>query len=136
MNPIAEHADRVLRAHPGAAMHLVSLLAEVRRAVDPTLCCSGLRRILEESPHRFHVLNAWDARWPERRASTESDRRAWVVATDPPASRPATRNPRLRESIRWVGRTLDRRSGSEMSRWEELVLREEATRQALDRAAA
>jgi len=149
MNPIAACAAAVLESHPHPALRLAELLAPVADRVDRTLTSGRLRSALDEHPDRFKLLDPWRGPWrsdpsgggapddPERQRDPLGD--VWVVLLTEPTAPPAgAKAPAatLRESVRWLARTVDPRSGVDVSRWYAIALTERATRQAVARRAA
>ncbi|MEM7417628.1 MAG: hypothetical protein AAF389_19225 [Gemmatimonadota bacterium] len=135
MKTIADHAERTLLRHANAAMRIDRLRAALAERIDHTLTSHRLRAVLEDDPDRFRIVDAWNARWPEVRA-TDDHPHAWVVALDRPERIETSGATRLKESVRWVGRSVDGRARLEAGRWWEIVAAEEPTRQALASPAA
>jgi hypothetical protein len=140
VNQIALCAEDALRANAHPALKLSELVELIAPRVDRGLDPGRLRAILEEHPERFRVLEPWSGRW---RADTvprgpRQTGEAWVVIVtdpgDPPDAPGAALN--LRESVRWLSRGVDARSGIEVSRWYAIVLAERAVREAVARRAA
>jgi hypothetical protein len=139
MNPIATCAEEVLRAHAHPALKISELVELVAQRVDRGLDARRLRTILEEHPDRFRVLEPWAGPWRHSSARAGAQQQeAWVVAIseprDPPDSPRAAL--KLRESVRWLARSVDPRSSSEVSHWYAIALAERAARQAVVRRAA
>ncbi len=140
VNPIASCAEDALRAHQHPALRLSELVDLVAERIDRGLDAARLRVLLEEHPERFRVLDPWCGPWrlptQERGLARPGD--AWVVIVtdpgDPPDTSPTAL--RLRESVRWLGRGVDPRSPTEVSRWYAIVLAERAAREAVARRAA
>ncbi len=149
MHPTAVCAARILEEHPHPALRLAELLPGVAERVDRTLTAERLRNVLAEHPDRFKLLDPWRGPWrtgpsgtgapddPERLADPFGD--VWVVLLGEPASaRPDPRAPTvtLRESVRWLARSVDPCSAVDVSRWYAIVLTERASREAVARRAA
>lgn len=140
MNPIAQAAEATLHSHPHAALKLPELLELLTERVDRGLTISRLRTLLEGQPERFRILESWRGRWRPHVVGEwdNRDQHAWVVsltASDalPDASRESLR---LRESVRWLARSIDGRSRMDVSRWYAIVLSERSARKAVARRAA
>jgi hypothetical protein len=139
MNTIAECADTTLRAHPHPALRLSELNALIAPKVDRSMTPRRLRSVLEAHPERFRLLNSWDEPWRSPSPDSGSVGDAWVVSVDLPdglaldAPRAVLR---LRESVRWIARSVDGRSRVEVSRWYAIALSERAAREAVARRAA
>ncbi len=140
MNPIANCAENALCAHPHPALRLSELVDLVRERVDRGLDAARLRVVLEEHPERFRVLDPWCGPWRLRaqEGGLTLPGEAWVVIITDPGDPPDTPRTalRLRESVRWLGRGVDPRSSTEVSRWYAIVLAERAAREAVARRAA
>lgn len=144
MNPIAAFAESTLRRHAHPALRLRELVDLVAERVDRSLDGGRLRAILEEYPDRFRLLDPWRGPWrtttPRGRNEPEPEPQidVWVVAItepeNPPRGAPAAL--KLRESVRWLGRGIDPRSRSDVSRWYAIALAERAVREAVARRAA
>jgi hypothetical protein len=155
MDALARAAEEILTAHPHPALRLGELLDLVAERMDRGLRHDRLRCALEAEPTRFRLIESWRTRWPTlaREAGAPGD--AWVVATaaegrDAPAprgaratgaARPAegrgeNASRMLRESVRWIGRSVDGRSTLEVGRWYAIALAEREARRALARRAA
>ncbi len=139
MNEIARSAEVALQTNPHPALRLSELLEILIAQIDRTLTPARLRMILQDYPDHFRILESWCGRWKlapggETGQSAESDgsTHAWVVAVADPETPPdAPRSVlRLRESVRWIGRTLDGRSRLDVSRWHAIALSERAARKA------
>lgn len=142
MNPIVSCAEAVLRRHAHPALRLSELVELVGEQVDRALDAVRLRAVLEEHPDRFRILDPWRGPWRtvwSVPAAQREPREAWVVVVTDPATDPAEdRSPvlRLRESVRWLGRGIDPRSPTDVSRWYAIALSERETRRAVARRAA
>ena len=137
MNIIALRAEAALHAHPNPALRLAELLDLIAHDVDRSLTPERLRAILEDHPDRFRILDSWSRRWSGRAPDSGADS-AWVVAIADPGRPPdgprsATR---LRESVRWLARSVDHRSQLEVSRWYAIAIAEREARVVLERKAA
>ena len=134
MIEIAVRAADALHTHPHPALRLTELL-ELLADVDRGLTAERLRLILDGYPEEFRIVASWHGRWS---AGSGPDTAPWVVAVSPPPEAPETDRPvlRLRESVRWLGRTVDDRSRVDLSRWYAIVLSERASRRALARRVA
>jgi hypothetical protein len=137
MNTIALRAEAALHAHPNPALRLAELLALIAHDVDRSLTSERFRAILEDHPDRFRILDSWSRRWTVR-ASGAGEGSAWVVAIADPGRPPdGPRSAvRLRESVRWLARSVDRRSHLEVSRWYAIAMAEREARPILEREAA
>ena len=140
MNPIASCAENALRAHPHPALRLSELVDLVAERIDRGLDAARLRVLLEAHPERFRVLDPWCGPWRHRtqEGGLTLPGEAWVVIITDPGDPPDTPRTalRLRESVRWLGRGVDPRSSTEVSRWYAIVLAERAAREAVVRRAA
>lgn len=156
MDALAHAAEEILTTHPHPALRLGELLALVADRVDRGLRADRLRCALEAEPTRFRIIESWRIRWPTlaREGSPQGD--AWVVAiahagkTDDEGrhATPIREGGRrthereenaarmLRESVRWIGRSVDGRSTLEVGRWYAIALAEREARRALARRAA
>lgn len=145
MDRIAQAAEDVLLGHPHPALRLAELLEVLTKHVDRTLNEERLRRSLEGHPGRFRILEAWRRRWPTVASETDStdrqgralpdQRGAWVIAVDG-APEPPDRNAsgiRLRESVRWLGRSVDDRSRLAVGRWYAIAVAERDARRVIAR---
>jgi hypothetical protein len=141
MNPIAAFAESTLRHHAHPALRLRELVDLVAERMDRSLDGARLRAILETYPDRFRLLDPWRGPWrtiaPEP-AAPEARIDVWVVAIGEPGGPPhgAPAALKLRESVRWLGRGVDPRSRSDVSRWYAIALAERAVREAVVRRAA
>lgn len=142
MNPIASRAETILRQHPHPALRLSELVELVAEQVDRALDGQRLRAILEEHPERFRILDPWRGPWRTVwtvPGAQREPREAWVVVVTDPAADPAEHRSttlKLRESVRWLGRGIDPRSPTAVSRWYAIALSERETRRAVARRAA
>lgn len=142
MEPVARCAERALRRHVHPALRLAELVELVAERVDRSLDVHRLRAVLESHPDRFRLLDPWRGPWSTARpdsdvASTAGD--VWVVAITDPEDPPDGAGPnmiKLRESVRWLGRGIDPRSSTEVSRWYAIALAERKAREAVARRAA
>ncbi len=135
MNPIATYAENTLRHHAHPALRLRELVELIAARVDRSLDCARLRAILEGYPDRFRILDPWRGPW---RMEAEPRTDVWVVAISEPEGCPhgAPSALKLRESVRWLGRGIDPRSRTDVSRWYAIALAERAVREAVARRAA
>lgn len=149
MNPIATYAATVLEHHPSPALRLTELREPVADRVDRNLTIARLRAALAEHPDRFKLLDPWQGPWrsgaagagapddPARMRDPEGD--VWVVLLSEPhagaVALPSTALT-LRESVRWLARSVDPRSSVDVSRWYAIALTERASRRAVARRAA
>lgn len=131
MNPLADYAQEAVLAHPGAALRLSDLLGAVAVRADYSLTLRRLRTVLADHPERFRIVDSWDARWPEVCDPERTEGRAWIVSIDDGERLLSTRAGRLRESVRWLSRSIDTRSAADLGRWEEIAVEEADLRQAL-----
>lgn len=146
MNPIAVRAEHALGQHAHSALRLSELVELIGEGIDRALDAHRLRAILEGHPDRFRILDPWRGPWRTLEAPEGGPKGAgaprldvWVVGIDYPIDRPdAPRgaSQKLRESVRWLGRGIDPRSPSEVSRWYGIALAERAVRVAVARPAA
>lgn len=140
MQAILQHAEEVLRQHPAPAMELGELhsrLRELRPTCTPV--CATLRGILENSPHRFRVVDPWCGPWLHCREEDRPDTDGVVViAIGGVCSEgdPSPGSALLRESLRWIARGIDLRSQGGVARLYALILAEDAARSRLRRKAA
>ena len=141
MDPIATCAERTLRRSPHPALKMSELLESVAELVDRTLDAGRLRAILEAHPDRFRILEPCYGSWhgPERSmVARERLVDAWIVSVADPDGPPDGAGPAaatLRESVRWLARSVDARSRMEVDRWNALALAERASRETVSRAA-
>ena len=142
VNPIASCAEAILRRHAHPALRLSELVELVAEQVDRALDAPRLRAILEEHPERFRILDPWRGPWRSVWSvpgAQREPREAWVVVVTDPAVDPAERDStvlRLRESVRWLGRGVDPRSPTAVSRWYAIALTERETRRVVARRVA
>jgi hypothetical protein len=141
MNAIAAAAEQVLRAHPHPALRLVELVELLAERVDRSLDASKLRSALEGHPDRFRILDPWRGPW--RAAGYEADgqppdRDVWVVSVEDPGPPPIDPGPalKLRESVRWLARSVDPRSAGDVIRWHVIAISEREMRETLTKRAA
>lgn len=140
MQAILHHAEEVLRQHPAPAMELEELhdrLRELRPTCTPV--CDSLRRILEDNPHRFRVVDPWRGPWIHGHDRDRPDTDGVVViAIDGVCSEgdPSPGSALLRESVRWIARGTDLQSTGGVARLYALILAEDAARLGLRRRAA
>ena len=140
MDAITIQAEEVLRQHPAPAMALIELqrrLHERRPGLAPS--CDSLRVLMENSPHRFRVLDPWRRPWSERHDERHTEAADVLVMTITIGAsndgRLAT-DARLRESVRWIARGVDLRSPRSLARLYALLLAERSTRPRLSVRAA
>ena len=140
MNPISSLAEAVLGRHPFPALRLSELLELVAERVDRALDARRLRAVLEEHPERFRVFDPWRGPWRSVvAAGSGGNTDPWVVLVSETAVEPDVDGRTaltLRESVRWLGRTIDARSATDVGRWYAIVLSERASRRAVTRRAA
>jgi len=142
MDPIATCAERMLRRSPHPALKMSELLESVAEVVDRTLDAGRLRAILEAHPERFRILEPWNRAWrtPDGAAlAREGTVDAWVVSVTDPDGPPDDAGPMattLRESVRWLARSVDTRSRSEVDRWYAIAIAERTARGVVERKAA
>jgi hypothetical protein len=140
MNLIAERAAAALRQHPHPALRLDELLTLVADRLDRNLTRERLRAILEDHPGEFRIIGASVGTWDTSPECDAMTRRCgpWVlsIAPEPGGTEPPHPVPALRESVRWVGRTIDGRSRMDIGRWDGLAMSERATMRALQRRAS
>jgi len=138
MDAMLNAAEAALRRAAGPALRLAALWRQLRdERRDGGLDLARLRIALESRPDRFRVLDPWRGPWRSLAPREGSD--PWVVVVGDPGDRdgaPATAVRRLRESVRWLGVTLDAGSVREVGRWHAMVVAEEEARATLDRRAA
>jgi hypothetical protein len=143
MDEVLRHVESALRCHPAPAVRLSELLALVRSGLSPrALDARLLRTLLEGHPDRFRILDPWRGPWRTARLSPPlegGNGDPWVVVVTDPADQNLEASclaARLRESVRWVGRSIDPRSTRELVRWHALALAERDVRpRVLKRAA-
>ncbi len=99
MNPIVECAERILLEHPHPALRLTELHELLAERFDRSLEQSRLRRMLEEHPKVFRVLDPVARPLEESRAATDGSARGRPVG-------------RHRDTSRW-SRPLAETNGSE-----------------------
>ncbi len=141
MDDIARAAEDVLLTHPHPALRLGELLEQLAGTVRYRLTPERLRAVLEADPSRFRVLEAWHRRWPAALGGIGDAERLepWVVCVSerrPPDGPPAPGAAgKLRESVRWLGRSTDTRSRMAVGRWYALALSERDARKVVSRKA-
>ena len=142
MNTILDNAEDVLRQHPAPAMTLGQLhrrLHEQWPMLTPAR--PNLRRVLETEADRFLVLDPCLGPWSHAKrgsAPLEELDNVLVLGLGSGLAR-GTRLPadaRLRESVRWIARGLDRRSRRSLARLYLLLLSDGSVRTELQRQAA
>ena len=141
MNPIVECAERILLEHPHSALRLTELHELLAERFDRSLEQSRLRRMLEEHPKVFRVLDPWRGPWrsPEQPRTALHVADPWVViVTHPDGADPSQRPTalKLRDSVRWLAHDIDARSAYEVNRWYAIVLAERQARSVIERKAA
>jgi hypothetical protein len=142
MDPIVSCAEQILSQSDHPALRLSELLEAVAERFDRTLDADRLRARLEAHPDRFRILEPWKGRLVldvGANPASEGLSEAWVVVVTAPNRPPDGDSPaavRLRESVRWLARGVDVRSGSEVARWSSTALSEREVRPALLRRAA
>jgi len=141
MDRIATCAEHILRRSPHPALKMSELLESVAEIVDRTLEAGRLRAILEAHPERFRILEPWRGTWTPTGAllAREGSGDAWVVSVADPDGPPDDAGPMaatLRESVRWLARSVDARSRSEVDRWYAMAMAERSARGAHRRKAA
>ncbi|KPJ83006.1 MAG: hypothetical protein AMS19_05890 [Gemmatimonas sp. SG8_23] len=139
MDPIARAAEDALLAHPHPAVRLGELTRMLAEPIDRRLTAARVRAVLEAHPERFRIIDPLHLRWPgiadETGAGADD---AWVlsiVERRGPGCGSSTTT-RLRDSIRWMGRGVDGRSGLEVARWTTVMHAHGAARASLERTAA
>jgi len=164
MNPLACCAATLLEAHPHPALRIGELLGPVADRVDRSLTPRRLRQALTEHPETFRLLDPWTGPWrtlstgpsagtrpPDTDTDTPSgpsrptgpgivelDADVWVVLLTRPTAAASTEpamSLTLRESVRWMARSVDDRSPLSVSRWYAIALSERECRRALARRA-
>ncbi len=145
MNPIIECAERILLEHPHPALRLTELHELLAERFDRGLEQSRLRRMLEEHPNVFRVLDPWRGLWRGPAQPLVQPRAAlyaadpWVVIVTHPNGADHRQRPTaltLRESVRWLAHDIDSRSTYEVNRWYAIVLAERRARSVIERKAA
>jgi len=142
MDPIVSCAEQVLRESTHPALLLSELLESVAERVDRTLKAPRLRGLLEAHPERFRILEPWKgvlAAGAGALLAREGVGDAWVVAItlpEPPPDGDPVAAVVLRESVRWLARGVDCRSGMEVARWSSIAVSEREVRKELLRRAA
>jgi hypothetical protein len=106
--------------------------------IDRRLTAARVRAVLEAHPERFRIIDPLHLRWPGIADETGAgDDDAWVlsiVERRGPGCGSSTTT-RLRDSIRWMGRGVDGRSGLEVARWTTVMHAHGAARASLERTA-
>jgi hypothetical protein len=141
MENVLSAAEQILRTSGAPALRLSVLLGEVLAATgERTLDAPRLRALLEARPDRFRVLDPWRGPWRfvgQRGAAPLEE--PWVVAVRDQGDRSGAGTPtvvrRIRESVRWLGLSLDDRSPRRVARWHGLLLEGMAAERALRKAA-
>lgn len=139
MYAILHKAEEVLRQHPAPAMELGELHRRLKELRPRTPSCNGLRRVLENSPRRFRIVDPWRSPWIHRR---DEDRHAIdgvvvvAIARGCTEVDPSSGSALLRESVRWIARGTDLRSPAGVARLYALILADDAARLRLRRRAA
>jgi hypothetical protein len=161
MEPIAECVAKFLETHPHPALRLDELLGPVAARIDRSLTLARLRHVLAEHPTTFRLLDPWSGPWrmptpvpsearirTPRAAGPPSDTPApigdptgdvWVVLLSQPEQAAENRGDAvdiLRETVRWLARSVDARSPLSVSRWYAIALAERESRRVLARRAA
>jgi hypothetical protein len=143
MDDIARAAEDVLLTHPHPALRLGELLELLDEGILRGLTAARLRTVLEAHPETFRILDAWQRRWLAPPGSSTAGTRVepWIVCVSdrprPPHGPPAAGAAgRLRQSVRWLGRTTDPRSRLEVGRWYAMALSEREARRVVARQAA
>ena len=135
MHPIALAAERILHDHPSPALRVGEILPYVAERVDRTLTARRLEAVLSEHPQRFRILDPWVGPW--RQITDPHARDAWIVLVHEatPSGRPDSPRPQLlstlRESIRWLARSIDSDSPSDVWRCCTMLSEERAVRDRL-----
>jgi len=141
MDSIAQRVTELLRRSPAPAVRLRDLCRALQDSgvarVDP----ETLARRLSIDPGRFLLIDPWGRLW---RSSRREPARAgavadvWVAAADggddPDPDAPPLAL-RLRRTVHWLGRRLDRRSATETARWLGMAREASAVAPKLRRAA-
>ena len=141
MENVLSAAEQILRASGAPALRLSVLLGEVLATTgERTLDAPRLRALLEGRPDRFRVLDPWRGPWRfvgQRGAAPVEE--PWVVAVRDLGDGSGAGTPKvvrgIRESVRWLGVTLDERSPRRVARWQGLLLEGMAAERALRKAA-
>ena len=141
MNPLASHAQAILRDHPHPALPLHELLEMIAERFDRGLDSARLRAVLKEYPEAFKLVEPWNGPWLflDPSGADHPCDEMWVVLLTPPDSRAIGHDPTvwtLRESVRWLARDLDPRSRADVSRWYSIVMAEREARLRLQGRAA
>lgn len=142
MENVLSTAEQILRASGAPALRLGSLLSELRLVPGGSLLdAPRLQGILEAHPHRFRVLDPWRGPWrPVGEVPRGAPRDPWVVAVRDQGdgsgvTAAAGLGRKVRESVRWLGLTLDPTSPRRVIRWQALVAEGERAQRSLRRAA-
>jgi hypothetical protein len=139
LDTILLSAEAALRRNAAPALRLGELLLVVRADTrDVTLGEERLRSALESRPDRFRVLDPWRGPW--RFVGPSHSGEPWVVVVGDPGDRDAraANSPAhtLRESVRWLGLTVDQGSHREVGRWHAIAVAEPGAREMVRRRAA
>jgi hypothetical protein len=145
MDALARSADTILRSQVAPALRLTELLERVR--VDTgvrTLDADRLRAALELRPDRFRLLDPWRGPWRFVRSGPTRPHvgEPWVVVVGDPGDQGGAQDTRsnverrLSASVRWLGASVDARSGRALTRWHRMVVAESAVRDVLAKKAS
>ncbi len=145
MDALVLSAEMILRSQVAPALRLTDLLERVRADTGVrNLDAERLRAALELRPDRVRLLDPWRGPWRFVRSGAAPPRvgEPWVVVVgDPgdqgaaPDGRPSVAR-RLSASVRWLGMSVDARSGRALTRWHRMVVAESAARDVLAKKAA
>ncbi len=144
METLATVAEAVLRRHAAPALRLTELLDHVRSDTGVrALPSERLRTVLESHPDHFRLLNPWRGPWRFVRSDPAHGLRIepWVLLVADPGDQGAEEatgsaaERRMRESVRWLGITLDIGSGKAVTRWHTIAVAERQARTSLREAA-
>ena len=137
MNVVLNHAAEVLREHPAPAMEILELRRRLRERLPVhTPSCAVLREVLRRHPGRFLVVESY-LTTPARPGEEPCWKGVLVVGLDPGTAGAAGSREEawLTESVRWVARGSDARSGRSRARLYALLVGSRTARPQLARAA-
>lgn len=147
MESLLRSARRILRSHPAPALpfrqlHRLIALERAGPPPDPDLLLERMRT----RPASFRIVDPWRGAWSPLTAPAASRAAAayrrrlarrgpaldvWVLSASEEAEAESGRDrplARLRETIRWLGRSVDAGSPTALARWLGLVGRDRRLR--------